>query len=190
MTVTTAALPGLTTGTWAIDASHTEVGFTVRHAMVGKTRGRFSGVQGVVVVGADAQSSSAQATIDMASIDTRDDKRDAHLRSADFFDVDTFPTMTFASTGVRADGEDYLVDGDLTIRGVTRPVVLRVEFGGVATDPFGYTRAGFSAETEINRKDFGLTWNAALEAGGVLVGDKVKISLEVEVVRQDADASA
>jgi polyisoprenoid-binding protein YceI len=184
-TTTTTALPaGLTPGTYVVDASHSEVGFTARHAMVTKVRGRFSDVEGTLVLGEDAASSRATATIRTASIDTGSADRDAHLRSADFFDADAFPEITFATTGVRADGEDYLVDGELTIKGVTRPVTLEVEFGGVATDPFGNVRAGFSGTTTVNRKDFGLTWNAALETGGVLVSEKVVLSFDVSAIKQ------
>lgn len=179
-------IAGLTTGTWTIDPSHTEAGFTVRHAMIGKTRGRFGGVEGTLTIADDPLASNAQATIQMDSVDTRDENRDTHLRSADFFDVDNHPVMTFTSTSVRPadDGGDYIVDGDLTVKGVTRQVSLEVEVGGVATDPFGNVRVGLSAQTEISRKDFGLTWNAALETGGVLVGDNVKVHLEVEAIQQ------
>jgi polyisoprenoid-binding protein YceI len=120
-----------------------------------------------------------------ASFDSGEPNRDAHVRGADFFDVENFPEMTFRATGVEGDGEDYTLTGDLTIRGITKPVELEVEFTGVAVDPFGATRAGFSAETEISRKEFGLTWNAALETGGFLVSDKVKINLEAALVKQD-----
>jgi polyisoprenoid-binding protein YceI len=183
-TSTATALPtGLTAGAYTIDASHSEAGFTARHAMVTKVRGRFGAVAGTLVFGQDAASSSAVATIEVASVDTRDEGRDAHLRSADFFDVQTYPTLTFRSTGVRADGDGYLLDGELTIKDVTRPVTLSVEYNGAATDPFGNARVGFSGETEINRKDFGLTWNAALETGGVLVSDRIKVHVEVSAFK-------
>lgn len=175
---------GLSTGTYTIDASHSEAGFTARHAMVTKVRGRFGAVAGTLVFGPDASSSTAEATIEVASIDTRDEGRDAHLRSADFFDAETYPTLTFRSTGVRAEGDDYLLDGELTIKDVTRPITLSVEYNGAATDPFGNARVGFSGETELNRKDFGLTWNAALETGGVLVSDKIKVHVEVSAIKQ------
>ncbi|MFZ5869660.1 MAG: YceI family protein [Actinomycetota bacterium] len=182
---TTTTLPaGLTPGTYVVDPAHSEIGFTARHAMVTKVRGSFSDVDGTIVVGEDAASSSATAAIAVASIDTRNADRDAHLRSADFFDAETYPQIRFVSTGVRADGDRYLVDGELTIKDVTRPVTLPVEFHGVATDPFGNVRAGFSAELDVNRKDFGLTWNAALETGGVLVSEKVRLTLDVSAVRQ------
>jgi polyisoprenoid-binding protein YceI len=175
-------LPGLTPGTWTIDPSHSEVGFVVRHMMVSKVKGRFAKVQGTITVAEDVLNSSVEATIDAASIDTRDENRDNHLRSADFFEVEAHPTLTFRSTGIRRDGDDFVLDGDLTIRGVTRPVSLELEFNGVQPNPLaeGNPAAGFSAHTEISRKDFGLEWNVALETGGVLVADKIKIVLEIE----------
>jgi len=185
------ALPaGLTPGTYVIDPSHTEAGFSVRHAMISKTKGRFGAVQGTLVFGEDVESATATAEIDATSIDTRDANRDGHLRSPDFFDVETFPVLTFTSTGVRVDGDTYLLDGELTIKDVTRPVTLDVEFNGAATDPFGNKKLGFAGTTQINRKDFGLTWNAALETGGVLVGDKVTITLEVEGDKVEATDEA
>ncbi|WP_426563518.1 YceI family protein [Angustibacter sp. McL0619] len=181
-TASATALSGLTAGTWTIDASHTEVGFVVRHMMVSKVKGRFSKVEGTITVAEDLLDSSVEATVSAASIDTRDENRDNHLRSADFFDVETHPEWTFRSTGLRPDGSDYLLDGDLTLKGVTRPVTFELEFNGAAANPLagGKPTAGFSAETEISRKDFGLEWNVALETGGVLVGDKVKLVLEIE----------
>lgn len=175
------ALPaGLTPGTYVIDPSHTEAGFSVRHAMISKTKGRFGAVKGTLVFGEDVESSSAVAEIDATSIDTREPNRDGHLRSPDFFDVEKYPVLTFASSGIRPDGDTFLLDGDLTIKDVTKPLTLEVEFNGAATDPFGAKKVGFAGTTTINRKDFGLTWNAALETGGVLVGDKVTITIEVE----------
>ncbi len=173
---------GLTTGTWTIDASHSAAEFSVRHAGISKVRGSVAITEGAVTIGTDLASSSVTATLDPATISTRDENRDGHLKSADFFDVETFPAWTFTSTSIEARGDDHVVVGDLTIHGVTRQVELETEFNGAATDPFGNSRLGFSAKTEISRKDFGLTWNAALETGGVLVGDKVKISLEVEAI--------
>ena len=175
---------GLTVGTYAIDPAHSEVGFTVRHAMVTKVRGSFSDVTGSVVLDEQAHLIAVEASIALTSVDTRNADRDGHLRSPDFFDVENHPVMTFASRGVVVGGEGFVVTGDLTLHGVTREVVLDVEAGGVATDPFGNARAGFSAETEINRKDFGLVWNAALDTGGVLVSEKVKITLDVSAVKQ------
>jgi polyisoprenoid-binding protein YceI len=170
-------------GTWTIDPSHSTVQFGVRHMMVSKVRGRFGNFEGTINIGEDPLLSSVKVTIDAASIDTRDAKRDEHLRSADFFDVEHYPTLEFASRKVHDQGAgNYLVEGDLTIRGVTRRVELQVEYLGVAQDPWGGTRAGFEAKTEISRKDFGLEWNLALETGGFVLGDKVQIELGVEAV--------
>ncbi len=177
------ALDTLTPGIWNIDASHSSAGFTVRHLMVSKVRGRFDSIAGSITVAEDRLQSRVDATLDASSVNTSDANRDGHLKSPDFFDTENFPTITFATTAVTASGEDYLLTGDLTIKGVTKPVGLTLEFNGVAGDPWGGTRAGFSAETEINRKDWGLEWNAALETGGVVVGEKVKIQLEIEAVR-------
>lgn len=175
---------GLHTGTYAIDPSHSEVGFTARHAMVTKVRGRFPELEGTLVFGDDVASSSASATIQVASVSTSSPDRDTHLRGADFFDAEKYPTITFTSTGVRPDGDDYKLDGLLTIKDVTKPVTIDVEFGGVATDPFGNQRAGFSGEVEVEREEFGLTWNAALETGGVLVSKKVKLFLDIAAIKQ------
>ncbi len=173
-------------GDWVIDASHSHVGFTVRHVMVSKVRGSFGTFSGTIHVAEQPQESSVEVTIDLASIDTRDEGRDAHLRSPDFFDVEQFPQATFRSTKVTGDGAAWKVDGELTIRGVTRPVALEGEYLGSNKSPYGFQVAGFSAKTKINRKDYGLNWNAALETGGVLVGDEVKISLDLELVLQAA----
>jgi polyisoprenoid-binding protein YceI len=180
----------LTPGTWTIDEAHTTVGFTARHLMITKVRGRFGGVSGSVQIAEQPFDSSTEVTVEMASVETGDAGRDEHLRSADFFDVESHPTMTFRSTSVRADGSDYVLVGDLTIKGVTRPVELTVEFDGTSPDPWGGTRAGFTADGEINRKDWGLEWNVALESGGVLVSEKVKMHLEVQLVRAEVPASA
>src|SRR5687767_6423477 len=159
-------------GTYAIDASHSGVEFSVRHLGLSKVRGRFPSFSGEITIAEEPTASSVEVSIDIASVDTRDEGRDTHLRSADFFDAEQFPAMTFRSTGVRPAGSEWKVDGELTIRGTTRPVVLDVEFEGSATDPWGNDRIGFSASAEVNREDFGLTWNQALETGGVLVGKK------------------
>lgn len=173
----------LTPGTWALDPAHTTVAFVARHLMITKVRGRFSGVEGIITVPEDRLRASVSATIDMASVDTRDEARDAHLRGSDFFDVEHHPTMTFTSSEVRGDGDDFVLVGDLTIKGVTRPVELSLDFDGVSGDPWGGTRAGFTAKGEINRKDWGLEWNVALESGGVLVGEKVRLELDVQAVQ-------
>ncbi len=178
------ALPtGLVAGTWNIDPSHTEASFTVRHAGISKVRGTVAVTGGAITVGDDLELSAVSATLDPSTITTGDAGRDGHLKSGDFFDVEKFGEWTFTSTSVTGDGEDYVVTGDLTIHGVTKSVELAVEFGGAATDPFGNQRAGFSATLPISRKDFDLTWNAALESGGVLVSDKVNIALEVSAIK-------
>jgi polyisoprenoid-binding protein YceI len=180
MTVSTIA-PGLTAGTWNIDPAHSEVTFVIRHLM-SKVRGSFTTFSGQVVIGDDLASSRATAEIELTSVDTRNADRDAHLKSSEIFDTDNHPVMTFVTTGVREEGGDHLVDGELTIRGVTRPVTLEVEFNGVGVDPWGGTRAGFSATSSINRKDFGLEFNVPLQGDKVLLGDKVEIQLEVQAV--------
>lgn len=172
---------------YIVDQSHSTVGFTVRHAGIGKTRGSFATFEGTIDVPSTDSWAGATATgtIDAASVDTKSPDRDAHLRSADFFDVENFPVWTFTTTSVEGDKEDFTLVGDLTIHGVTQPVSLAVTFEGEAVDPYGLSRVAFEAKTTISRKDFGLRWNAALEAGGVLVGDKITIVLEIEAVKQD-----
>lgn len=182
----------MATTQWDFDLSHSSVNFHVRHLMVSKVHGRFTKWSGSLALDEqDLTKSQIGVSIEAASIDTRDDKRDEHLRSADFLDVASFPTITFKSTQIEREGEDtYRVLGDLTIHGVTRPVKLEVEGGARVTDPWGGTRTGFSAKTSISRKDFGLTWNVALEAGGFLVGDKLDITLEIEAIKKSATAAA
>jgi polyisoprenoid-binding protein YceI len=180
MTVST-LVPGLTTGTWNIDPAHSEVTFVIRHLM-SKVRGSFIDFSGQVVIGEELAASSATAEIKLESVDTRNADRDGHLRSAEIFDVANHPVMTFVTTGVRGEGDEHLVDGELTIRDVTRPVTLEVEFNGVGTDPWGGTRAGFSATTSINRRDFGLEFNIPLQGDKVLLSDKVDIQLEIQAV--------
>lgn len=178
-------IPGFVTGTWNIDPSHSDVSFTVRHMMVSKVRGRFSRVAGEIVTADNPLESAVTATIDLDSIDTNAPQRDAHIRSADFFEVEKYPTMTYRSTGLRADGEDFLLDGELDLHGVTRPVTLKLELGGFGPDalnPAGGTRVGFSASGEINRRDFGIDITMPMDGGGVVVGDKVQIALEIEAV--------
>ena len=173
---------GLVAGTWNIDPTHSEVGFVVRHVMVSKVKGVFSKFDGAITVDEDPLRSRVEATIDASSIDTREPQRDAHLRSSDFFDVETHPEICFVSTEVSPAGNDFTVTGDLTIHGVTRQVELALEFNGVAPDPWGGLRAGFSASTEISRADFGIEFNIPLDGGGVVVGDKIRIYLEIEAV--------
>lgn len=184
-TTTATQLPeGLVPGTYAIDASHSEVGFVARHAMVTKVRGRFTEVEGSITFADSVEASSANATIAAASVTTGSEQRDGHLQSPDFFDVATYPSITFASTAVRAEGGEFVLEGDLTIKDVTKRVTVPVEFEGTATDPFGNQRAGFSAAFDVDREDWGLTWNAALETGGVLVSKKVKLQLDISAIKQ------
>jgi polyisoprenoid-binding protein YceI len=182
----------MSTSQWDFDLSHSSINFHVRHLMVSKVHGRFTSWTGKLELHEqDLTRSQLEVTIDAASIDTREDKRDAHLRSADFLDAEKYPQLTFKSTQITRTGdEEYRVLGDLTIHGVTRPVTLEVEGGGRVTDPWGGTRTGFSAKTSISRKEFGLTWNVALEAGGFMVGDKLEINLEIEAVQKAATAAA
>lgn len=182
---TTFTLPaGLTAGTWTVDPSHSSVGFVARHLMVSKVRGAFTSFNGAVTIVDGGSGSGVQATVDTASLTTGDDGRDGHVRSADFFDVDNFPTMTLVSTDLKPTGDgQFELIADLTIKGVTKSVTFDLEFVGVATDPWGNVKAGFAAEAEISRKAWGLEWNVALEAGGVLVGDKVKLQLDIQAVR-------
>ncbi|HZI48502.1 MAG TPA: YceI family protein [Pyrinomonadaceae bacterium] len=178
--------PQPTTTTWNIDPVHTTVEFKVRHMMITSVKGHFTGVNGVLTLDEqDITKSHVEATIDAASINTREPDRDTHLKSADFLDVEKFPTLTFASTRIARTGDDELqVEGDLTIHGVTRRVEFSVEGPTPpGKDPWGNTRIGWTATTKINRKDFGLTWNAALETGGILVGDDVTITFDVEAIK-------
>jgi len=178
---------------WKIDPAHSHVEFAVRHLMISSVKGAFGDVQGTVWVDeSDARTVLVDTTIQVASIDTRQEERDAHLRSADFFDAARFPTITFRSRMVEGNhhDSDFRLVGDLTIRDVTREVVLDVSAEGHLTDPWGAERAGFSAQGKIDRTDFGLTWNQALETGGVLVSDEVKISVEVELIRQAKQVAA
>ncbi len=169
----------LPAGTWNVDASHSELGFVARHLMVTKVRGQFKEFEGTVKVGDDLASSQVTALVQLASIDTGSADRDGHLKSADFFGVEENPTMSFTSTEVTEDS----LTGDLTIKGITRPVTFDLEFNGLATDPWGNTKSGFEASTEINRKDYGLEWNVALEGGGVLVSEKIKLHLDIQLVK-------
>lgn len=177
---TTANQLQIPTGTWAVDASHTEVGFVARHLMVSKVRGYFKDVEGTVEVAEDITQSRVDVTAQIASVETGSADRDAHLKSADFFDAETFPTMRFVSTSF--DGST--LTGDLTIKDVTKSVEFDVDFGGVGQDPWGNTKAGFEATATVNRKDWGLTWNAAVEGGGVLVSDKIQITIDVQLAKQ------
>ncbi|WP_406073902.1 YceI family protein [Micromonospora sp. NBC_01638] len=174
-----------TAGTYALDVAHKRVGFVARHMMVSKVRGEFNEATATITVSEDPLQSSVVATIQAASIDTTQTDRDAHLRSPEFLDSEKFPTLEFRSTGVKSRrGNEFVLTGELSIKDVTRPVELEVEFEGVGRSPFGQDIFGFSASTEIDREEFGLTWNVALETGGVLVGRKIKIEIEGEAIRQ------
>ena len=171
----------LSPGSWVVDKAHSTVEFVARHLMVTKVRGRFNDYDAAITIADRPEDSSVEVTIQAGSITTGDPGRDGHLTSADFLDIETYPTLAFASTAVRPTGAStWDVDGNLTIHGVTKPVTLTVDFGGVATDPWGNTKAFFSASTEFDRESFGLTWNQPLSGGGVLVGKKVRVELEIQ----------
>jgi polyisoprenoid-binding protein YceI len=175
------------TGTWDLDPAHTRLGFAARHAMVATVRGNFAVFSGVLLLDeADPTRSSAEVHIDAASVTTGNDQRDAHLRSPDFFDLQNHPELVFRSTRAEAGAsqDEYRLFGELTIRGESRPVVLDLEFQGSTVDPFGNLRAGFEGKSTVNRKDWGLVWNAALETGGVMLGDKVKLELDVSAIKR------
>ena len=184
MTTAAVEIPGYVTGTWTIDPVHSEVSFVVRHMMVSKVRGRFDKFEGTIATAADPLQSAVTATVDLSSVNTGNETRDNHIRSEDFFHTEKHPVMTFRSTGVRSDGENYLLDGDLTLRDITRPVTFRLELNGFGPDPFGGTRAGFSATTEINRNDWNVSYNGPIPgaSNGMVLSDKVTINLEIEAV--------
>ncbi|MDH6237352.1 YceI family protein [Cryobacterium sp. CG_9.6] len=177
---TISSIPGYKAGTWTIDKSHSAVTFSIRHIMISKVKGTFDDFDATFVTGENPLDSAVTATAKVVSINTNEAARDGHLRTGDFFDAETYPTIDFASTGMREVKGDYLIDGNLTIKGVSKPVTFEFEFGGFGGDPYGNYKFGATATTEVNREDFGLTYNAALETGGVLLGDKVKITLELQ----------
>ena len=179
-TVDGAAVPAA--GTWIIDGSHTSAEFVVRHLMVAKVRGSFGSVSGTIEVAAEPAGSSVEVVIDTASVSTGDGDRDGHTKSADFFDIENHPEMRFVSTAVRPSGSSWILDGDLTIKDITKPVTLEFDFVGLAIDPWGNQKAAFSATTTINREDWDLNWNVALETGGFLVSKKVNIEIEMQAV--------
>ncbi|MEZ3156336.1 YceI family protein [Microbacterium sp. BWR-S6Y] len=181
---TTLDIPGYKTGTWVLDPAHSEVTFSVRHMMISKVRGTFGVKSATIVAPENPLEATVEASVDVTSVDTKDEGRDQHLRSAEFFDAEAYPTLDFRSTGVRVEDGDFLVDGDLTIRGITKPATFSLDFGGFGTDPWGNYKAGATAKTVVNREDFGLTWNAALETGGVLVGKDVTIELDLQLSLQ------
>ena len=184
MTAATTSIPGYVAGTWDIDAAHSDVSFSVRHMMVSKVRGRFNGVSGRLVTGTELVDSSVTAEIDVNSFDTGNAQRDQHIRSADFLHAAQFPTMRYRSTNVRRDGDDLVVDGELTLHGITRQVPLSVELTGFGPDPYGGTRLGLSATTKLNRKDFGIDTELPLDGGGVVIGDTIQVSLDIQAVLQ------
>jgi polyisoprenoid-binding protein YceI len=186
MTAELAEIPGYVAGTWTIDPVHSHVGFAVRHMMVSKVRGHFTAFEGTIVTGEDPLDSSVTATIDLASIDTSNPQRDGHIRSADFFEVEKYPTMTYRSTGVRRDGDDLVLDGELTLKGVTREVPLTLEVNGFGPDAAneGGSRVGITATGSINRMDFGVSFNGPVPGGGVMVSEKVDLVLEIEAALQ------
>lgn len=171
-------------GTYTLDPAHSRIGFVARHAMVTKVRGSFNEFEGTASTGEGLADPRIDVTISVTSVDTRSADRDAHLTSADFFDVETYPTITFSSTAVEAvDAATLRVTGDLTIKDVTKPVTIDFEYSGAAQDPFGNMRVGLEGSTVVNRKDFGLTWNAALETGGVLVSEKITLEFEISAIK-------
>ncbi|EAR25905.1 hypothetical protein A20C1_08493 [marine actinobacterium PHSC20C1] len=171
-------------GTWDIDAMHSTISFTVKHLMISKVRGTFDGFSGTIVTSENPAENKVNATIDMATINTNQADRDGHLRTNDFFKVDEFPTATFSSTSITIDGDDLTIVGDFTLRGVTKPITLTGEFGGIATDGYGQTKAAASASTVINRTEFGVNYNAALETGGVLLGEDISIAVDLQATLQ------
>ncbi len=180
----TVAIPGYLVGTWKADPVHSEIAFSVRHLMVSKVRGRFTSYDVTIVTSEDPRGSSVAATIDLASVDTGTEPRDNNLRSADYFEVEKDPTMSYRSTGIRRTDDGWVIDGELTLHGVTGQVPLTAEVNGFAPDPWGGQRAGFSATAQINRRDFGIGTTMPMDGGGIAVGDKVSISLEIEAVLQ------
>jgi polyisoprenoid-binding protein YceI len=180
MTAETVDIPGYVAGTWDIDPVHSQIGFMARHLMVSKVRGKFDKFEGQIVTADDALRSSATATIDATSFDTGNDQRNGDVKSENFLDVASYPTLTFRSTSVRRDGEQFIAEGELTIKGVTRPVELAVEVNGIGPDPYGGTRLGLSAIGEINRNDYGISFNMVLPTGGVMISDKIQLEIEVE----------
>ena len=185
MTTLTDTIPGYLAGIWDIDPIHSEVSVVARHFMVTRVRGRFDQLSGVIVTAESPLASLVTATLDAASIDTRNEQRDQHLRSADFLDVEHHPTITFVSTGLRSAGDGLELDGDLTLRGTTRRISLSLEPAGIAVDSYGMTRIGLSARTRINRKDFGVNFNAMLEGGGAVVSDQLDVELNIEAILRD-----
>ncbi|RIX28571.1 YceI family protein [Amnibacterium setariae] len=183
MTITAAHVAGYRTGTWKLDPAHSEIAFSVRHLAISKVKGVFEQFDVTVVAPEDPADATVEATIEIASVNTKQAQRDQHLRTSDFFAADEHPQMRFRSTALHAEEDgDFVLDGELTLRGVTRPVSLKGEFGGIVTDGYGQTKAGVEAKTKIDRHDFGVSWNAAIEAGGMTLGDEVTITFDLQFV--------
>jgi polyisoprenoid-binding protein YceI len=191
MTAQAVEIPGFVAGRWVIDRAHSDISFLARHMMVSKVRGHFTEFEGELVIAEDPLQSTATATIDLSSISTNNEMRDNHIRSADFFEVETYPAMTYRSTGISQDGDDFILHGELTLKGVTRAVPLRLEVNGFGPDVRGSIRAGFSAIGEINRMDFGVSYNGPIPGGGVAISETIQILLEVEAILQpDSESPA
>lgn len=184
MSITADQIPGYRVGTWVVDPTHTEVGFSVRHLAISKVKGKFEKFEATFETAENPLDSKVTASVEVASINTNESTRDGHLRTGDFFAADEFPNLTFVSTAVREEGGKFFVDGELTMRGVTKPVTFDFEFGGFGEDGYGNYKAGFTATGVVKREDFGLTWNAPLEKGGLLLGSDVTITLDVQAALQ------
>lgn len=182
MAITTETIPGYVAGTWNLDPAHSEITFSVRHLAISKVKGTFTTFDVTVTTGESIVDSTVKASIDIASVTTGNPDRDGHLQSGDFFLAEEHPQMTFESKNISEKGDELLIEGDLTLRGVTKPVTLTAEFGGIMTDPYGQTKAGFSAKGKLDRTEFGVNFNAALEKGGVLLSNDVTIDLEIQLV--------
>ncbi len=184
MVVASDQIPGYRAGTWVIDPTHTEVGFSVRHLAISKVKGKFEKFSGTIITGENPLESKVEATAEVASINTNQADRDGHLRTGDFFAAEEYPELTFTSNSVRNEGGEFKIDGDLTLRGVTKPVTFDFEFGGFGSDPYGNYKVGFTAKTVVKREDYGIKWNAPLEAGGFMLGNDVTITLDVQAALQ------
>lgn len=185
MTITAESFPGYRAGTWKVDTVHSEVGFSIRHLAISRVKGKFESFDATFVTAENPLDSTVDASVDVASVSTGEPNRDGHLRTSDFFLADEFPKLTFVSTGAREENGALLVDGDLTIRGITKPVTFDFELGGFGADPSGAYKAGFTAQTTIKRAEFGLTWNPTLETGGVVLGADVTITLDIQAALQE-----
>ena len=187
MTLTADMIPGYRAGTWKVDLAHAEIAFSVRHLAISKVRGKFERFDATVVAAENPADSTAHVSIEVASINTGNETRDNHLRTNDFFSASEFPTIEFRSTGLRHEDGDFLLDGELTMKGVTKPITIRGEFGGIVTDHSGAVKAAAAGTAKINRSEFGVTWNAPLETGGMLLGEDVTLSIEAQFeLQQDA----